>query len=77
MTVGRIGIFIRIKTRFTEYPILKKTGIKIPYFLIWAGNNSAHSLVKKRKYYKVQSEPILGKWQHCQNPQMPIFLHLF
>jgi hypothetical protein len=29
--------------------------------------------VKKRKYYKVQSEPILGKWQHCQNPQMPIF----
>jgi hypothetical protein len=33
--------------------------------------------VKKRKYYKVQSEPILGKWQHCQNPQMPIFSHLF
>jgi len=29
--------------------------------------------VKKRKYYKVQSEPILGKWQHCQNPQMSIF----
>ena len=30
-------------------------------------------VVKKRKYYKVQSEPILGKWQPCQNPQMSIF----